>query len=175
MSVTLILTRTQKTKVYYIYSSFQDDIDMLAKIPLIPALLRTVGNEVTGQAVTVVSDSKKISPLQEGRDMMRSVRDGDRELDDKEGESDSSLQVQQNDEQVSLLQWISANNHSSVYQVAQSCIKNMKQVCGFTAKLLVSASDDFVPEPCQFCIIFVARHADIVARVAMQVHRLLQL
>jgi hypothetical protein len=175
MSVTPILTRTQKTKVYYIYSSFQDDIDMLAKIPLIPALLRTVGNEVTGQAVTVVSDSKKISPLQEGRDMTRSVRDGDKQLDDKEGESDSSLQVQQNDEQVSLLQWISANNHSSVYQVAQSCIKNMEQVCGFTAKLLVSASDNFVPEPCQFCIIFVARHADIVARVAMQVLGLSQL
>jgi hypothetical protein len=148
---------------------------MLAKIPLIPALLRNVGNEVTGQAMTVVSDFKKTSPVREGRVLTRSVRDGDKQLDDKEGESDSSLQVQQNDEQVSLLQWISANNHSSVYQVAQSCIKSMEQVCSFTAKLLVSASDNFGPEPCQFCIIFVARHADIVARVAMQVLRLSQL
>lgn len=161
--------------MYYIYSSFQDDIDMLEKIPLIPALLRTVGNEVTGQAMTVVSDSKKTSPLQEGRDMTRNVGDGDKQLDDKEGESDPSLRVQQNDEQVTLLQWISANNHSSVYQVAQSCIKNMEQVCGFTAKLLLSASDNFVPEPCQFCIVFVARHADIFVRVAMQVLRLSQL
>ena len=124
--------------MYYIYSSFQDDIDMLAKIPLIPALLRTVRNEVTGQAMTVISDSKITSPLQEGRDMTRSVRDRDKQLDDKEGESDSSPQVQQNDEQVSLLQWISANNHSSVYQVAQSCIKNMEQVCSFTTTAGIS-------------------------------------
>jgi deferrochelatase/peroxidase EfeB len=174
MSVTLISIRTQKTKVYSIYFSFQDDIDMLAKIPLIPALLRTVGNEVTGQAETV-SDSKKTSPLLEGRDVTRSVRDGDKQLECKEGECDSSLQVQQNDEQVSLLQWISANNQSSVYQVAQSCIKNMEQVCSFTANLLVSSSDNCGPEPCQFCNRFDARHADIVARVAMQVLSLSQL
>jgi deferrochelatase/peroxidase EfeB len=132
-----------QTKVYYIYSSFQDDIDMLAKIPLIPALLRTVENEVTGQAMTVVSDSKKTSPLQEGREMTRRVREGDQQLDDKDGEGDSNLQVQRNDEQVSLLQWISANNQSNVYQVAQSCIKNMEQVCSFTAELLESANENF--------------------------------
>lgn len=137
-----------QTKVYYIYSSFQDDIDMLAKIPLIPALLRTVENEVTGQAMTVVSDSKKTSPLQEGREMTRRVREGDQQLDDKDGEGDSNLQVQRNDEQVSLLQWISANNQSNVYQVAQSCIKNMEQVCSFTAELLESANENFWPEPC---------------------------
>jgi hypothetical protein len=116
---------------------------MLAKIPLIPALLRTVENEVTGQAMTMVSDSKKTSPLQEEREMTRSVRDGDPQLDDKEGEGDSSLQVQRSDEQVSLLQWISSNNQSNVYQVAQSCIKSMEQVCSFTAELLESANENF--------------------------------
>ena len=174
MSVKLISIRTQKTKMNYVYSSFQNDIDMLAKIPLIPALLRTVGNEGTGQAMTGVSCSKKTSPLQEGSDVT-SVRDGDRQLDDKEGECDSILQVQQNDEQVSLLQWISANNQSNVYQVAQSCIKNMEQVCSFTVKLLLSASDNFGPEPCQFCHRFDIRYGDVVARVAVQVLRLSQL
>jgi deferrochelatase/peroxidase EfeB len=129
--------------VYYIYFSFQDDIDMLAKIPLIPALLRTVEKEVTGQAMTVVSDSKKTSLLQEGREMTKSVRDGDQQLDNKEGEGDSSLQGQQNNEQVSLLQWISANNQSNLYQVAQSCIKNMEQVCNFTIELMVSTNEPF--------------------------------
>jgi hypothetical protein len=122
-----------------------------------------------------VSDCKKTSPLQEGRDVTRSVGDGDKQLECKEGECDSSLQVQQNDEQVSLLQWISSNNQSSVYQVAQSCIKNMEQVCSFTANLLVSGSDNSGPEPFQSRNIFDARQADIVARVANLVLSLSQL
>jgi hypothetical protein len=108
---------------------------MLAKIPLIPALLETVEEDVTGMAMALASDSKKTS-FQEGGEVTVSVREGDQQVDDKGGEGDPYQQVQQNDEQLTLLQWISANNQSNVYQVAQFCIKNLEQVCTLTTEYI---------------------------------------
>lgn len=103
---------------------------MLAKIPLIPVLLETTEDETTRLAMGLVSDSRRTSPLQEGGEVTRSVREGAQQLD----EGDSSLQVQQNDEPITLLQWISANNQRNVYQVALLCVKDLEQVCRFTTK-----------------------------------------
>jgi hypothetical protein len=105
---------------------------MLEKIPLIPALLETAEDEAAGVAMAQVSDSRKTSSLQEGGEVTRSDRDGDQQLDDRGGEGDSSQQVQQSDQPVTLLQWISANNQSNIYQVFQFCIRNLEQVCSIT-------------------------------------------
>jgi hypothetical protein len=111
---------------------------LLAKIPLIPALLETAEDEATGLAMGLVSDCKRTSPLQEGGEVIINVREGAQQLDDKGREAGSSLQVQQNDEPMTLLQWISANNQSNVYQVAQLCVKDLEQVCSFTTELSVN-------------------------------------
>jgi hypothetical protein len=137
-----------KAEVHYVYFSFQDDMNMLAKIPLIPALLETVENEATGMATAQVTDSELTSPIQEGAEVTRSDRNGDQQLDGGGGEGDSSQQVQQNDHPVTLLQWISANNQSNVYHVAQMCKRNLEQVCSFTNKLLVLYSRRFCSEDC---------------------------
>jgi hypothetical protein len=137
--------RIEKAEVKYVYFSFQDDINMLAKIPLIPALLQTAEDEAAGMAVTQVSDST--SPLQEGGEVTGSDRDGDQQLDDRGGEGDSSQQAQQSCEPVTLLQWISANNQSNIYQLAHLCIRNLEQVCSITIELLVLGNEKMWSEP----------------------------
>jgi hypothetical protein len=133
----LLYIRTERKKLKLnIYFSFEDDMNMLAKIPLIPVLLETAEDEASGMAKAQVSDAEKTSPLQEGGEVT-SNRDGDRQLEDRGGEGDSSQQVHQNDQPVTLLQWISANNQSNVYQVAQMCMRYLEQVCSITNKLLV--------------------------------------
>jgi hypothetical protein len=112
---------------------------MLAKIPLIPALLETAEDEATGMAMPQASEC----PLQEGGEVTRSDRDGNQQLDDRGGEVDSSQQVQQG----TLLQWISANNQSNLYQLAQSCIRSFEQVCSITIELLVLDIEKFCSEP----------------------------
>ncbi|XP_069698604.1 RB1-inducible coiled-coil protein 1 isoform X3 [Periplaneta americana] len=107
--------------------NFRDDMDMLSKIPLIPALLETAED---GMDTTVVSsDSKKTSQFQEGGEVTRSVKEGDntQQQDLKVDEGDGSLAEQQNGGPVTLLQWISANNQNSLYQVAQLCIRSLEQ------------------------------------------------
>ncbi|KAJ4442191.1 hypothetical protein ANN_12057 [Periplaneta americana] len=107
--------------------NFRDDMDMLSKIPLIPALLETAED---GMDTTVVSsDSKKTSQFQEGGEVTRSVKEGDntQQQDLKVDEGDRSLAEQQNGGPVTLLQWISANNQNSLYQVAQLCIRSLEQ------------------------------------------------
>lgn len=111
-------------------------MNMLAKIPLIPVLLETAEDEASGMAKAQVSDAEKTS-LQEGGEVTRSDKDGDQQLEDRGGEGDSSQQVHQNDQPVTLLQWISANNQSNVYQVAQMCVRYLEQVCSITSELLV--------------------------------------
>lgn len=85
----------------------------------------------------LVSDAKRTSPLQEGGEVTGSVREGVQQLDDKGREASYSLQVQQN-EPVTLLQWISANNQNNVYQVAQLCVKDLEQVCNFNTYVSVT-------------------------------------
>jgi hypothetical protein len=131
--------RTEKPEVQYVYFSFQDDINMLAKIPLIPALLETTEDEAAGMAMA------QVSPLQEGG--TRSDRGGDQELDSRGGEGDSSQQVQLSAQPVTLLQWISANNQRNVCQVAQLCIRDLEQVCSITKELLVLDNEKFWSEP----------------------------
>jgi hypothetical protein len=122
--------------VQYNYFSFEEDMNMLVKIPLIPALLETAGAEASGMTTAQVSDAGKTSPTQERREMTRSDRDGDQQLEDREGNGECSQQVQQNDQPVTLLQWISANNQSNVHQVAQMCMRDLEQVRRITNELL---------------------------------------
>ncbi|PNF24637.1 hypothetical protein B7P43_G00746 [Cryptotermes secundus] len=100
--------------------NFQDDINMLEKIPVIPVLLEAAEDEAAGAAIA------RVSPLQEGGELTRSDRDGDQQLDDRGGEGTCSQQ--QSDQPVTLLQWISANNQSNIYQLAQLCMRNLEQV-----------------------------------------------
>jgi hypothetical protein len=116
---------------------------MLAKIPLIPALLETAEDEAAGMAVAQMSDSKKTTLLQEGREVTRSDRDGDQQLDDRGGEGDSSQQVHERVQPATLLQWISSNNQSNIYHLAHLCIRNLEQVCSITIELLVLDNEKF--------------------------------
>jgi hypothetical protein len=138
-----LYVRTEKPEVQYVYFSFQDDMNMLAKIPVIPALLETAEDEATAMAMAQVSDS----PLQEAGEMTRSERNGDQRLDGRGGEGDSCQQVQQSDQPVTLLQWISAKNRTDVYQVAQSSVRDLEQVCSVTVELLVLDNEKLWSEP----------------------------
>ncbi|XP_021922149.1 RB1-inducible coiled-coil protein 1 isoform X2 [Zootermopsis nevadensis] len=115
-----------KAEYVQLLDNLQDDIDLLMKIPVIPALLATAEDEATGLAMGLVSDSIRTSPLQEQGEVFRSVREGVQQLDVMGREAGCSLQVQQNDGQMNLMQWVCANNQSNVYQVVQSCVKDMR-------------------------------------------------
>jgi hypothetical protein len=123
---------------------------MLEKIPLIPALLETAEDEAAGVAMAQVSDSRRTSPLQEGGEVTRSDRDGDQQLDDRGGEGGSSQQVQQSDQPVTLLQWVSASNQRNIYQLAQLSTRYLEQVCSIAIELLVLDNDKFWSEPWSF-------------------------
>ncbi|PSN56671.1 hypothetical protein C0J52_00056 [Blattella germanica] len=101
-----------ETRVEYekLLENFQDDVEMLSKIPLIPALLEAGDNKAAGMDVATVSDSKK--------DCM----DANKE-EEKAGDGDAEEKVP-----LTLLEWISAKNQSSVYQMAQSCRRDLEQL-----------------------------------------------
>ena len=84
-------------------------MEMLAKIPLIPILLEAGDYKPAGMDVTTVSDSKKEEAVNKE--------------EDKREEGD----IEQR-QPVTLLDWVSASNQNSLYQIAQTCIRHLEQV-----------------------------------------------